>query len=157
MALIAALSLFVGISGIMGSAAVVSDGLGLTALGTVTGAPYVGTTASPPPAERQVEPIVVVFGAVRAALSALLIAGAIGTLWVRRSGRRFSLVFASGWIALGIVEPLALHYRFGWPVVVSALYPFLLLFAFNSPGWRAAFAGGPAGASKAGAPEGPGS
>jgi len=156
MTLIAALSLFVGISGLMGSAAVVSDGLGLTRFGTVTGAPYVGTTGQPPPAERQVEPMVVAFGAVRATLSLLLIAGAIGTLWVRRSGRRFSLTFAVGWIVLGIVEPLALHYRFGWPVVVSALYPFLLLFAFNSPAWRAAFAGAPAAGSGTGAAEGPG-
>lgn len=146
MTLIAALSLFVGVSGLLGSATVISDGLGLTQLGTVTGAPHVGTTSAPPPAGRPVEPMVVTFGSVRAILSMFLVAGAIGTLWVRPSGRRFSLVFAVGWIVLGIVEPLALHYAFGWPVVVSALYPFLLMLAFNSPGWRAAFARAPAAA-----------
>jgi len=148
MTLIAALSLFVGVSGILGSAAVISDGLGITRLGTVTGAPYVGTTGAPPPAERKVETAVVVFGGLRAGLSLLLIVGAIGTLWVRPSGRRFSLAFAVGWIVLGIAEPLALHYAFGWPVVVSALYPFLLLFAFNSPGWRSAFARARAGVAE---------
>lgn len=155
MTLIAALSLFVGVSGMIGSVAVISDGLGFTRLGTVTGAPYVGTTGAPPPAERQLDLTVTAFGTVRAALSLLLIVGAIATLWVRPSGRRCSLTFAVGWIALGMVEPLALHYRFGWPVVVSALYPFLLLFAYNSPGWRAAFAGAAAGAPGDGAPAGP--
>jgi hypothetical protein len=140
MVVIAALSLFVGVSSVIGSAQVISDGLGLTALGTVTGAPYVGTTGAPPPAERRVDPTVVAFGAVRAGLSLMLVMGAIGMLWVRPSARRFSLAFAVGWIVLGIVEPLVLHYAFGWPVVVSAIYPFLLLFAFNSPGWRASFA-----------------
>jgi hypothetical protein len=85
---------------------------------------------------------VVAFGAIRGILSALLLAGAIGTLWVRPSGRRFSLVFALGWIALGAVEPFALGYAFGWPVVTSALYPFLLLALFNSPSWRKVFAPG---------------
>lgn len=140
MILIAALSLFVGVSGLLGSAAVVSDGLGLSRYSTVASAPNVGTTSAPPP-ERAVNGAVVAFGAVRALLSLLLIAGAIGTLWVRPSARRLSLAFAAGWIVLGIVEPLALHYVFGWPVVVSAIYPFLLLLVFNSPAWRAAFAG----------------
>jgi len=139
MVLIAALSLFVGISGLMGSAAVVSDGLGLSRFSTVAGAPSVGTTSAPP-TEHAVNARVVAFGVVRALLSLLLIAGAVGMLWVRPSARRFSLAFAVGWILLGIVEPWALHYVFGWPVVVSALYPFLLLFVFNSPSWRAAFA-----------------
>jgi len=67
-------------------------------------------------------------------------AGAIGTLWVRPAGRRWSLTFATGWILLGVIEPVALGYAFGWPVVVSALYPFLLLAVFSSPSWRAAFA-----------------
>jgi hypothetical protein len=149
MIVIAALSLFVGVSGLLGSAAVVSDGLGLSRFSTVASAPTVGTSSAPPP-ERTVDGAVVAFGAVRALLSLLLIAGAIGTLWVRPSARRLSLAFAVGWIVLGIVEPLALHYVFGWPVVVSALYPFLLLLVFNSPSWRAAFAGTRA-ASNAGA------
>jgi len=139
MILIAALSLFVGISGLLGSAAVVSDGLGLSRFSTVAGAPSVGTTSAPPP-ESAVSAPVVAFGVVRALLSLLLVAGGIGTLWVRPSARRCSLAFAVGWILLGIVEPWALHYVFGWPVVVSALYPFLLLFVYNSPSWRAAFA-----------------
>jgi hypothetical protein len=143
MTVIAALSLFVGVSGVVGSTAVISDGLGLTRIGTVTGAPSVGTTSAPPPA-RAVEWKVVVFGAIRGLLSAMLLAGAIGTLWVRPSGRRFSLAFAVGWIVLGAVEPFALGYAFGWPVVISALYPFLLLAMFNSPSWRAAFAAAPA-------------
>jgi hypothetical protein len=29
---------------------------------------------------------------------------------------------------------------FGWPVVVSALYPFLLLAMYSRPAWRRAFA-----------------
>src|SRR5262245_16020576 len=139
MILIAALSLFVGISGLLGSAAVGSDGLGLSRFSTVAGAPSVGTTSAPPP-ESAVNARVVAFGVVRALLSLLLIAGGVGTLWVRPSARRASLAFAIGWIVLGVVEPWALHYVFGWPVVVSALYPFLLLFVFNSPSWRVAFA-----------------
>lgn len=138
MTLIAALSLFVGVSGLVGSVAVISDGLGLTRIGTVTGAPSVGTSAAPP--QGGVNGMVVAFGAVRVLLSAFLLVGAIGTLWVRPSGRRFSLAFAVGWIVLGAIEPFALGYAFGWPVVVSALYPFLLLALFNSPSWRAAFA-----------------
>lgn len=139
MTAIAALSLFVGVSGLIGSTAVISDGLGLTRIGTVTGAPSVGTTGAPPPAAG-VNAAVVAFGAMRGVLSILLVAGAIGTLWVRPNGRRLSLLFAVGWILLGVVEPLALGYQFGWPVVTAALYPFLLLAAFNSPSWRAAFA-----------------
>jgi hypothetical protein len=150
MTVIAALSLFVGVSGLVGSSAVISDGLGMSRVGTVTGAPYLGSSGAPPPAERQVNTQVVAFGAVRLLLSVSLVAGAIGTLWVRRYGRRASLAFAIGWIALGIVEPFALGYRFGWPVVVSALYPFLLLMVFNSPAWRTAFAGTPAAPAKAG-------
>jgi hypothetical protein len=144
MTVIAALSLFVGVSGLVGSSAVISDGLGMSRIGTVTGAPYVGPSGTPPPAERQVNAKIVMFGVVRGVLSVLLIAGALGTLWVRRYGRRCSLAFATGWIVLGIVEPLALGYMFGWPVVVSAIYPFLLLMVFNSPSWRAAFSGMPA-------------
>ena len=49
MTAIAALSLFVGVSGVIGSAAVVTDGIGLTRVGSVTGAPTVGTTSAPPP------------------------------------------------------------------------------------------------------------
>lgn len=139
MTVIAALSLFVGVSGLVGSTAVVSDGLGLTRVGTVSGAPTVGTTGAPPPASG-VNGAVVASGAIRGVLSLLLVAGAIGTLWVRPSGRRFSLIFAVSWILLGAIEPFALGYAFGWPVVTSALYPFLLLAMFNSPSWRAAFA-----------------
>lgn len=150
MTAIAALSLFVGISGIVGSAAVVSDGLGLTRIGTVTGAPSAGTTSAPPPAS-PVNIAVVAFGAIRGVLSILLIIGAIGTLWVRPSARRLSLAFAVGWILLGAVEPFALGYAFGWPVVTSALYPFLLLAVFSSPSWRSAFApAGPGGPSSVG-------
>ena len=141
MTVIAALSLFVGVSGLIGSTAVVSDGLGLTRIGTVTGAPSVGTTSAPPTAA-SVNGVVVAFGAIRGILSGLLLVGAIGTLWVRPSGRRFSLIFAAGWIVVGAVEPFALGYAFGWPVVTSALYPFLLLAMFNGPSWRAAFATG---------------
>lgn len=139
MTVIAALSLFVGVSCLIGSTTVIGDGLGLTRIGTVTGAPTVGTTSAPPPASA-VNGMVVAFGVIRGILSVLLIVGAIGTLWVRPSGRRFSLMFAAGWIVLGAVEPFALGYAFGWPVVTSALYPFLLLAMFNSPSWRAAFA-----------------
>jgi hypothetical protein len=147
MTLIAALSLFVGVSGLIGSAAVISDGLGLTRIGTVTGAPTIGTTSAPPPAGA-VNGAVVLFGALRGILSVLLLVGAVGSLWVRPSGRRCSLAFAIGWIVLGVIEPFALGYVFGWPVVTSAVYPFLLLALFNSPSWRKAFA--PAAAPAAG-------
>lgn len=143
MTLVAALSLFVGVSGIIGSTAVISDGLGLTRIGTVSSAPAIGTTAAPP-GMAAVNARVVIFGAARGILAVLLVMGAVGTLWVRPSGRRCSLVFAVGWIVLGAVEPFALGYAFGWPVFVSALYPFLLLALFNSPAWRGAFAPVPA-------------
>ena len=149
MTLITALSLFVGVSGLIGSTAVISDGLGLTRIGTVTGAPTVGTTSAPPPTGAM-NVAVVFFGTLRGILSVLLLVGAIGTLWVRPSGRRCSLAFAIGWILLGVIEPFALGYAFGWPVVTSALYPFLLLALFNSPSWRKAFA--PAAAPARGAP-----
>jgi hypothetical protein len=139
MTLVAALSLFAGVSGLIGSTAMISDGLSLTRIGAATSAPTVGTTGAPPPTG-PVNGTVVAFGAIRGILSVLLLVGAVGTLWVRPSGRRWSLVFAMGWIVLGAVEPFALHYRFGWPVVTSALYPFLLLALFNSPSWRTAFA-----------------
>src|SRR5262245_30857203 len=147
MTIVAALSLFVGVSGLLGSAQVVSDGLGLSSFGTVARAPSVGTTGAPPPETRGVDATMAAFGVMRVLLSLSLVVGAIGTLWVKPSGRRFSLGFATGWIVLGILEPLALHYAFGWPVVVSALYPFLLMFVFNSPSWRAAFARVPAASS----------
>jgi hypothetical protein len=67
-------------------------------------------------------------------------AGAVGTLLLRPFGRVCSLAYAIGWIALGGVEPWALGYAFGWPVVSSAFYAFLLLFAFSRPSWKAAFA-----------------
>ena len=139
MTLIAAISLFVGVSGLIGSTAMISDGLGLTRIGAVTSAPTVGTTSAPPPTA-SVKGAIVAFGAIRGILSALLLVGAVGMLWVRRSGRLYSLAFAVGWIVLGAVEPFALGYAFGWPVVTSALYPFLLLALFNSPSWRMAFA-----------------
>ena len=149
MTLVAALSLFAGVSGLIGSTAMISDGLGLTRIGTVTSAPTIGTTGAPPPAT-SVNGKVVVFGAIRGILSAVLLVGAVGTLWVRPSARRCSLAFAAGWIVLGAVEPFALGYAFGWPVVTSALYPFLLLALFNSPSWRMAFA--PTGNRSAAAP-----
>jgi len=137
MTLVAALSLLVGVMGVVGSGSMVSDGLGLTRIGSATGGPSLGTTSAPPPAASAP---VVVFGALRGVLAVLLVIGAVGTLGVRPSGRRFSLIFAAGWIVLGGIEPLALGYLFGWPVVVSALYPFLLLALFSRPAWKAAFA-----------------
>ena len=146
MTLIASLSLLVGVMGVVGSGSMVSDGLGLTRIGSVTGAPSVGTTSAPPPAAARASTPVVLFGAVRGVLSVLLVVGAVGSLGVRPSGRRCSLLFAVGWIVLGGIEPLALGYRFGWPVVASALYPFLLLAVFNRPSWKARFAVTPAAA-----------
>ena len=140
MTLIASLSLLVGVMGVVGSASMVTDGLGLTRIGSATGGPAVGTTSAPPPAAARASAPVVLFGAVRGVLSLLLVFGAVGTLGARPAGRRCSLLFAVGWIVLGGIEPLALGYRFGWPVVASALYPFLLLALFNRPSWRAAFA-----------------
>lgn len=142
MTLIASLSLLVGIMGVIGSASMVSDGLGLTQIGSASSGPSVGTTTAPPSATGA-NPAVVLFGVLRGLLSVLLLVGAMGTFGMRPSGRRYSLLFAVGWIVLGGIEPLALGYAFGWPVVVSALYPFLLLALFNSPRWRQAFAAGP--------------
>ena len=146
---IAAASLLVGVMGVAGAVSMVSDGLGITRIGNVTGAPQVGTSSAPPAAGASAP--VVAFGVARGILAVLLVIGAVGTLGVRRSGRRCSLLFAAGWIVLGGIEPLALGYLFGWPVVVSAVYPFLLLLVFNSPSWKAAFAGGPAAAPDPGA------
>ena len=145
MTAIASLSLLVGIMGVVGSVSVVSDGLGLTRIGTMTGTPELGTSSAPPPTG--VHWMAVLFGVVRGVLSVMLLFGAIGTFGVRPSGRRFSLLFAVGWILVGGIEPFALGYRFGWPVVVSAAYPFLLLLVFGRPSWRAAFADSPRAAS----------
>ena len=153
MTVIAALSLFVGVSALLGSAQVVSDGLGFSSFGTVARTPSVGTTQAPPPETHGVDAAMAAFGLMRVLLSLSLVSGAFATLWVKPSARRFSLAFAIGWILLGILEPLALHYAFGWPVLVSALYPFLLMFVFNSPSWRAAFARVPASSSGPGQPQ----
>jgi hypothetical protein len=143
MALIAALSLMIGVIGLIGSTSMISDGLGFTHIGTATSGPSVGNTSDPPPDARSMAARITVFGGLRLALSMLLVVGAVGTLGVRPSGRKASLAYAVGWIVMGGIEPLALRYRFGWPVVASAAYPFLLLALFNSPAWRAAFAPSP--------------
>ncbi len=140
MTVIAALSLLVGVLGLVGSAGMVSDGLGITHLGSATSGPTVGTTSAPPPSEASTRLRVTLFGAIRVVLSVLLVVGAVGTIGVRPSGRRASLAYAVGWIVAGGIEPWALGYRFGWQVVASAAYPFLLLGLFNSPAWKAAFA-----------------
>ena len=150
MTLIAALSLLIGVLGLIGSVGMIGDGLGLTHLGSATSGPTVGTTTAPPPSDLSTRTRIILFGALRAALSLLLVVGAVGTMGVRPSGRRASIAYAVGWIVLGGIEPWALRYRFGWEVVASATYPFLLLVLFNSPAWKAAFA--PAGATEAQAP-----
>ena len=140
MTLIASLSLLVGVLSVLGSTAIISDGLGLTRIGSATSGPSLGTTSAPPPDAAAASARVVVFGLVRLALSILLVVGAIGTLGLRPAGRLCSLAYAAGWIVVGGIEPFALRYRFGWEVVVSALYPFLLLALFSRPAWKAAFA-----------------
>lgn len=140
MTLIAALSLLIGVLGLIGSVSMISDGLGITRLGSATSGPTVGSTSAPPPSDANTRARIVVFGALRLALSLLLAVGAVGTMGVTPSGRRASLAYAAGWIAVGAIEPWALHYRFGWEVMASAAYPFLLLAVFNSPAWRVAFA-----------------
>lgn len=144
MTLIAALSLLIGVLGLIGSVGMISDGLGMTHLGSATSGPNVGTTTAPPPSDASTRARIVLFGALRLVFSLLLAVGAVGTMSVSPSGRRASLAYALGWIALGAIEPWALRYRFGWEVVASAAYPFLLLALFNSPSWRAAFARGAA-------------
>ena len=139
MTVVAALSLLIGVLGLIGSASMVSDGLGLTHLGSATSGPMVGSTSAPPPSAESMAALVTVFGGLRVALSVLLVVGAVGTLGVRPSGRKASLAYAVGWIVTGGIEPFALHYQFGWPVVASAAYPFLLLAVFSSPAWKAAF------------------
>jgi hypothetical protein len=147
MTVIAALSLLVGVLGLVGSAGMVSDGLGITHLGSATSGPTVGSTSAPPPSEASARMRVTLFGAIRVVLSVLLVVGAVGTIGMRPSGRRASLAYAVGWIVAGGIEPWALRYRFGWEVVASAAYPFLLLALYNGPAWKAAFA--PAGAPAA--------
>ncbi len=137
--LIAALSMLVGVLSLLGSTAIISDGLGITHLGSATSGPTVGTTSAPPPDAATASARVVLFGAVRLVLSILLVVGAVGTLGVRPAGRRYSLAYAVGWIVVGGIEPFVLRYRFGWEVVASALYPFLLLALFSRPAWKAAF------------------
>ncbi|TMQ73435.1 MAG: hypothetical protein E6K81_04785 [Candidatus Eisenbacteria bacterium] len=109
----------------------ISDGLGLTPT---------GGGGAPPPALGTLKALVTLFGGLRVALSLVLAVGAVGTFGMRPSGRRASLAYAVGWIVVGGVEPFALRYRFGWPVVASAAYPFLLLMLFNGAAWKAAFA-----------------
>jgi hypothetical protein len=140
MTVIAAMSLVVGLLGLVGSASMVSDGLGITHIGTATSGPTVGSTSAPPPGDTSTRVRVTLFGVVRVMLSLVLVVGAVGTIGVRPSGRRASLVYAVGWIVVGGLEPWLLGYRFGWQVVASAAYPFLLLMLFNDPGWKAAFA-----------------
>ena len=140
MTLIAALSLLVGVLSLIGSTAIISDGLGLTRIGSASSGPSVGTTTAPPPAAATASARVVLFGAVRFVLSILLLVGAVGTLGVKPTGRTCSLAYAAGWIVAGGIEPFVLRYRFGWEVVASAAYPFLLLALFSRPAWKAAFA-----------------
>jgi hypothetical protein len=139
MTVIAALSLLMGVLGMIGSVGMVGDGLGITHLGSATSGPSVGSSSAPPPSDASMRVRVTLFGVLRLALSMVLVVGAVGTMGVRSSGRRASLVYAVGWIVLGGVEPWALRYRFGWEVVASATYPFLLLAVFNLPTWKAAF------------------
>jgi hypothetical protein len=134
MTMIGALSLLVGVIGLIGSASMVSDGLGITRPGG-PGAPAAESGALPT--------LVALFGALRVVLSLVLVVGAVGTLGVRPSGRRASLAYAIGWIVVGGIEPFALRYRFGWPVVASAAYPFVLLAVFSGAAWKAAFAPDP--------------
>jgi hypothetical protein len=140
MTVIAALSLLIGVLGLIGSVGMIGDGLGITHLGTATSGPSVGSSSAPPPSDASMRVRVTLFGILRLALSMLLVVGAVGTMGVRPSGRRASLTYAAGWIVLGGIEPWALRYRFGWEVVASAAYPFLLLAVFNHPAWKAAFA-----------------
>ena len=82
---VAALSLLVAIMGVAGSATMVSDGLGITRIGSATGTPAVGSSSAPPPAGANLP--VVLLGIARGVLSLLLAIGAIGTLGVRPAGR----------------------------------------------------------------------
>jgi hypothetical protein len=140
MTAIAALSLLFGVTSLVGSAGMVSDGLGITHIGSATSGPTVGSTSAPPPSEASTRVRITLFGAIRLVLSLLLVVGAVGTMGVSPSARRASLAYAVGWIVVGGIEPWALRYRFGWEVVASAAYPFLLLALFNRPAWKAAFA-----------------
>jgi hypothetical protein len=150
MTTVAAFSLLIGVLGLIGSASMISDGLGITQIGSATSGPTVGSSAAPPPGDASTRLRVSLFGALRGALSLALVVGAVGTLGVQPYGRRASLAFAIGWIVIGGIEPWLLRYRFGWEVVASAAYPFLLLLLFTRPKWRAAFA--PLGGADAAAP-----
>jgi hypothetical protein len=137
MTLIAALSLLVGVFGLIGSVAMISDGLGITFQGT--GFAPVGAGVPIPPGT-EAGRLVALFGVIRGILSIVLVVGGVGTFYMRPSGRDFSLGYAVGWIVAGGVEPLVLHYHFGWQVLASAGYAFGMLALFNLPSWKSAFA-----------------
>lgn len=86
----------------------------------------------------------VVVGLAGAFFAVLLLLGGVGTWQVRSFGRSTSLIAAVGTI---IVDALAVTF-FGFPFgyfVLGAIYPVVLLLAYNLPGWRMAFGDEPAG------------
>src|SRR5437867_1722302 len=96
MTLIAALSLLVGVTGLLGSATMISDGLGFSKVGRATSDPTLGSSAALPPGAASLGRRAATFGAVRLVLSLVIVVGAVGTLGVRPSGRKASLAYAVG-------------------------------------------------------------
>jgi len=135
MMVVGVVSLVVAVFGLTGSVIMVGDGLGIVFKdGGMTASPGVNM-----PYGNEAGRVVAICGAIRGILSMLLVFGAIGTIYVRPSGRDLSLCYAIGWIVMGGIEPLVLHYRFGWQVMASSGYAFGLLLVFNTPAWREAF------------------
>jgi hypothetical protein len=134
MTAIAVLNVILGAVATLGSAAMIATGMGLL-------------PGSPPPYNQSPPGGVVAFGCARLVVSLLLIASGIGVFRMKPLGRTCAIAAAVLWIAVNLVEPLALRYPFGPEVLWGSLYSALLLALFMRPGWTRAFAG-TAGAAK---------
>ena len=85
----------------------------------------------------------VVVGVSGAFFALLLLLGGIGTWQVRSFGRSTSLIAAVGTLAVDSLAVTVFGFPFGY-FVLGAIYPVVLLLAYNLPGWRMAFGEEPA-------------
>jgi hypothetical protein len=128
MTVIGALSILLGLFGLVNSWMMLRTGLGQAA----PMASSLGISSGP---------LVVCFAVARAIVSLILIVSGMGVLRVAASARPMSLSLAAIWILLNAIEPAALHYSY-LRVVFTTLYPIVLLIVFSLPGWKLAFAPG---------------
>ena len=128
MTVVGALSILLGLFGLVNSWLMLRTGLGLTA-------------AADSPLGISAGPLVVCFAVARAIVSLVLIVSGMGVLRVAASARTMSLSLAAIWILLNAIEPAVLHYPY-LRVVFTTLYPVVLLIVFNLPGWKLAFTSG---------------